>query len=335
MLDHIGERGIARLVAKEAAPRGLGEFGVERGRDEGPALHEIVSRIAEVKRLEVLVLRGLQLAQRLARRFAEHDLEHRRDLQQPLVIRVVFDAQELELDRLRLRAEHRQLQMQPVALRAKDRDARLVAHLVTRIAAAQRREGRREEILAREVEDVDRLSRRRHAPLAHSERREAVQARIAAEGEDLAVIRQHGADAQRIGDHMGEGPRRVLRDRKRAAIRREGETRRFRRLGREQSASARQRAIENLGRDGSDPQQPRHGLGRDAHVLRPAVENRRTRLRPTPAIRSRSSSSRRARSHRAGLRPRDRAARGRGRAGCRERWSVPDHRSATSRPHSR
>ena len=273
VLHHVGERGISRLVAEEAAPRGLGEFGVERGRDEGPALHEIVSRIAEVKRLEVLVLRGLQLAQRLARRLAEHDLEHRRDLQQPLVIRVVSDAQELELDRLRLRAEDRQLQMQAVTLRAEDRDARLVIHLVTRIAAPERRKGRREEILARQVEDVDRLPRRRHAPLAHSKRREAVQARIAAEGEDLSVIRQHGADAQRIGDHMGEGPRRVLRHRERAAIRRKGVTRRFRGLGRQQSASARQSAIEHLGGDGSDPQQPHYRLGRDAHVLRPAVEN--------------------------------------------------------------
>ncbi len=54
VLDHIRQGGVSALMAEESAARRLREFGFQRGRNKGPALHEIIARIAEIQRLQVL-----------------------------------------------------------------------------------------------------------------------------------------------------------------------------------------------------------------------------------------------------------------------------------------
>ena len=95
VLDHIGKLRIAALMAEEAAPRGLGEFRRQRGRDERPAVDEIIGRIAEVERAFVLADDRLEPAEALIGRLGQHHLHHRHDLQQTLVIAPIADAQQL------------------------------------------------------------------------------------------------------------------------------------------------------------------------------------------------------------------------------------------------
>ena len=66
MLDHIGQGGVSALMAEESAARRLREFGFERGRDKGPALHEIIARIAEIQRLQIVRGRRFRWTPRLS-----------------------------------------------------------------------------------------------------------------------------------------------------------------------------------------------------------------------------------------------------------------------------
>ena len=82
------------------------------------------------------------------------------------MIAVVADAQQFKFDRQGFGDEHRQLQLQPVAPRPVSRDAQLEGHVVIGVATTERNESGGESVLAREIEDVDRLPRRGHAAFA-------------------------------------------------------------------------------------------------------------------------------------------------------------------------
>ena len=73
VLDHVRQVGVAALVAQEAATRRLGEFRRYRCRHKGPALHEIIARIAEVDRTHIFVDDQFQHAETFVRRFRQYD----------------------------------------------------------------------------------------------------------------------------------------------------------------------------------------------------------------------------------------------------------------------
>ena len=272
VLDHVGHDRTAAVAADRALARTLREFGCERGRGEGPALGEMVFRIAEVERRAVVVGPYLDRALALHHRLVERDLGDRHDVEDAVARGLVDDAQDLGLAGAAGRREHRHLEIEIGTCATIDDIAETKLGLVFAVHAAQRRECRAIRVAAAHVAHVDRLAGRTETALAHAEGGKRILPRVDREGEDIAFRRHDGAGPVIVGDDMRIGARHAGRDRQRLAVRAECGGSAWQRRRGQKRAYARLDARKIFGRRRIGVQVARDGLDSSGKIARPAVD---------------------------------------------------------------
>ncbi len=246
----------ARIVA--ASPQNLSAenfrariftaIGVERGRNESPVLHKLIARIGEIMSASAVVGFHLQHADRIRRRFGEDDFDHRRDAIDLFPIRAVAQGQQQDFHRFIRRDEKHLLQRQCRAFAGKTHIAASKNRVIMRVGPAQRQQRRGMDLAGVLFDNIDRLAGRGVAALSHAERRQAVGAGVAVEGENVAIVARHGAQPMRAGHDMGEGARRGGRRLQFTSILRKGEARQHRKNGPLERAATRECGGQSLRR---------------------------------------------------------------------------------------